>query len=93
MSVFLVRQLLWFNRSPSAFPTAYTVAITAHFWTVTFAQEVNLFWRGRITGATIMFLLNRYIGLLYNILNVIIRVSTLSDKVRVAEAWSRNCST
>ncbi|KAI1798099.1 hypothetical protein LXA43DRAFT_8872 [Ganoderma leucocontextum] len=48
---------------------------------MTFEQEVKTFWTGRVTGATIMFLLNRYIGLLYNLLNVIQRVTTLSDEV------------
>lgn len=55
--------------------------VTAHFWAVTFEQEVKVFWQGRVTGATVMFLLNRYIGLLYNLLNVIQRAATLSDKV------------
>ena len=31
---------------------------------ITFGQEVDLFWRGKITGATVLFLANRYLSMI-----------------------------
>ena len=40
-------------------------------------------WKGKVTGATVMFILNRYLGLLYSTLSAIQGVVSLSDKVRL----------
>ena len=34
-------------------------------WVIGFGKEINLFWREKITAATVLFLLNRYAPLLY----------------------------
>ncbi|EIW59936.1 uncharacterized protein TRAVEDRAFT_122446, partial [Trametes versicolor FP-101664 SS1] len=39
-------------------------ALTAYEYLITLDQEVNLFWRRRITGATLLFLATRYLALL-----------------------------
>ena len=37
---------------------------------VTFPDEVNLFWKRRWTGATVLFFMNRYISLSYHIFGI-----------------------
>ncbi|KAI0794723.1 hypothetical protein C8Q74DRAFT_1163584, partial [Fomes fomentarius] len=39
---------------------------------LTFGREVDCFWRGRITGARILFLANRYIFLFYTVFRLIL---------------------
>lgn len=46
------------------FPAATHSALTAYEYLITLDQEVNLFWRRRITGATLLFLATRYLALL-----------------------------
>ena len=38
-------------------------------YAITFVDEVNLFWTGKWTGATVLFALNRYMVLLYTVYN------------------------
>lgn len=57
------------------------VVFTVYYWTATLYEEVETIWKGRGTGATVMFILNRYIGLL-NIALVTIRdLANLSNEV------------
>ena len=37
---------------------------------ITFGAEVNLFWRKRFTGASILFFINRYVVLFYNLFSM-----------------------
>ena len=46
------------------------VAFVAFEYLITFDQEVNLFWKRKITGATILFFFNRYIVLLLYVMNI-----------------------
>ena len=39
------------------------VVIVFFDYVITFGQEVDLFWRGKLTGATALFLANRYLSL------------------------------
>ncbi|RPD68276.1 hypothetical protein L226DRAFT_347266 [Lentinus tigrinus ALCF2SS1-7] len=41
-------------------------------------QEIDLFWKGRLTGASVLFLSNRYLSLLAQVLNL---KNPLSDKL------------
>ena len=59
------------------------VVITLYCWIFTFDEEVMRVWKGKVTGATVMFILNRYLGLLYSTLSAIQGVVSLSDKVRL----------
>ena len=34
-------------------------------WVIGFGKEINLFWKERVTAATVLFLLNRYAPLVY----------------------------
>lgn len=45
-------------------PASTLSALTAYEYLITLDQEVNLFWRRRITGATLLFLATRYLALL-----------------------------
>lgn len=45
-------------------------ALLAFEHTITFGSEVELFWKQKWTGSSIIFLLNRYLVLLYNCLNI-----------------------
>ena len=49
---------------------------------ITTGLEVELFWSGKITGATALFLSNKYTTLLYNILGLITFYPAISDAVR-----------
>ena len=46
------------------------VAFVAFEYLITFDQEVNFFWKRKITGATILFFFNRYIVLLLYVMNI-----------------------
>ena len=50
-------------------------------YVITFDREVQLFWRGKWTGASILFFLNRYLGLLSPVLTAL-ELVRMSDKVR-----------
>ena len=46
-------------------PRHIGTAWIAYEYVLTFTQEVELFWRRKFTGATLLFLLNRYFLLAY----------------------------
>ncbi|KAI0764866.1 hypothetical protein C8Q74DRAFT_1174811, partial [Fomes fomentarius] len=57
-------------------------AFVVYEYIITFDREVSLFWRRRFTGATLLFLLNRYITLLTQLLDSLTTSKLLrSDKV------------
>ena len=39
---------------------------------ITFDQEVELFWHGKMTGATVLFLANRYLTLAYFVYSMLV---------------------
>ncbi|KAI0780286.1 hypothetical protein C8Q74DRAFT_1368024 [Fomes fomentarius] len=41
------------------------IGLLVYAWATTFAQEVNLFWKRQFTGATLLFIANRYIPIVY----------------------------
>ncbi|KAJ8463765.1 hypothetical protein ONZ51_g10034 [Trametes cubensis] len=57
------------------------LAFLTYEYLITFDREVSLFWRRRLTGASILFSANRYLPLLVNILNLTIS-ARMSDTVR-----------
>ncbi|KAI0788068.1 hypothetical protein C8Q74DRAFT_653320 [Fomes fomentarius] len=44
-----------------------TITLLLYEYAITLPAEVNLFWRRRWTGASILFLLNRYVSILFYI--------------------------
>ncbi|KAJ8455806.1 hypothetical protein ONZ51_g12324 [Trametes cubensis] len=48
------------------------LAFLTYEYLITFDREVSLFWRRRLTGASILFSANRYLPLLVNVLNLTI---------------------
>lgn len=44
----------------------------AYEYAITFDQEVELFWKEKLTIASALFLANRYVALIYNVLNVLL---------------------
>ena len=55
-------------------------------YVITIPDEIELFWRGKVTGATVLFLANRYLSLviyLYELLQDTIVTTNPNAKVRV----------
>lgn len=70
------------NHSFISFILLTTVLVfTAYYWTATFHEEVKTIRKGRVTGATVMFVLNRYIGLLSTTLGAARDIANLSSEV------------
>ena len=44
-------------------------ALVFYEYTITLGQEIDMFWKRKFTGATVLFLLTRYLLLLYFILD------------------------
>ncbi|KAH9858060.1 hypothetical protein C2E23DRAFT_719228 [Lenzites betulinus] len=57
------------------------VALLVYEYIITFDQEVNLFWRRKSTGATILFLTTRYMGLISDAIMGAATCFTMSDQV------------
>ncbi|KAH9939063.1 uncharacterized protein BXZ73DRAFT_44259 [Epithele typhae] len=55
-------------------------------YTITFSQEVDLFWRRRINGASILFFVNRYVALVVYIINIA-SFAPMTDKVGMNPVW------
>ena len=61
----------------------HTTAFLAYEYTVTFGLEVNLFWRRKLSMASILFGINRYLSLVGAVMNCPIPLpATLSDTVK-----------
>ncbi|TBU52769.1 hypothetical protein BD310DRAFT_831509 [Dichomitus squalens] len=70
--------------------TYAAAALLAYDYTLTFESEVTLFWMGgRLSGATILFLLSRYITLAVQAINVVPSVSSTEVclAISVFVAW------
>ena len=48
------------------------VAFLLYDGAITFDREVDLFWRGTITGATVLFIVNKYAYLMYCALGLVV---------------------
>ncbi|RPD67536.1 hypothetical protein L227DRAFT_569665 [Lentinus tigrinus ALCF2SS1-6] len=58
-----------------------SVSLLFYDFVITSGREVNLFWTKKLTGASALFFFIRYVTLVYEILDVVSSVFTLSDKV------------
>ena len=54
---------------------------------ITFGQEIELFWTMNITGATILFVANRYITLLFDIMGLVEPFGKFSDQVSLLKPF------
>ncbi|KAG1743954.1 uncharacterized protein EDB91DRAFT_206035 [Suillus paluster] len=75
------------SNDPSWWPTINAARVSSYFivaasaglmydWVLTFGQEVELVWRQRWSLMTFLYLIVRYIGILYTIITVLIWVPT-----------------
>ena len=77
-----------FNHPVFKFPNltgcfVHTTAFLAYEYTITFDREVNLFWRRKLSMASILFGINRYLSLVGAVMNCPIPLpATLSDTVK-----------
>ena len=51
-------------------PSPLLVALVFYDYVITLDHEINLFWKRKFTGATILFLLNRYLLVLFYIIDI-----------------------
>ncbi|PIL33869.1 hypothetical protein GSI_03575 [Ganoderma sinense ZZ0214-1] len=51
--------------APSNYIVVAISALLVYEWVIGFGKEVNLFWKEKVTAATVLFLLNRYAPLVY----------------------------
>ncbi|KAM5533918.1 hypothetical protein V8D89_012458 [Ganoderma adspersum] len=81
----ILRRLHFFELSrfnhPSSLFAADMEVLTLYCWIFTFDEELARVWMGRVTGATVLFTLNRYLGILYSTLSAIQGLVSLSDKL------------
>lgn len=62
-------------------------AIIAYEYILTFRQEIDYFWKGKFTGASVLFFLTRYLAVLVNVIetsgfaNITPQVNTLAESV------------
>ncbi|KAI0711168.1 hypothetical protein C8T65DRAFT_185592 [Cerioporus squamosus] len=81
----------FYHISVDAYFSISTCAFFIYEYFITFDREVELFWKGKMTGASIIFLLNRYLPLLTQLLYLTeYTTSTMSAKLR-AVYQSRCC--
>ena len=57
-----------------------SIVIFIYEYFITLSTEVKYFWGRKLTGATALFFLNRYVPLILNVLGMI-SFATMSDKV------------
>lgn len=60
------------------------IAFLGFEYLVTFDREVELFWKRKFTGASVLFLLNRYLPLLTVILDLS-QSTPMSDRVSLSQ--------
>ena len=60
----------------------YNIALLIYEWSITTRQEIELFWREPVSGATVLFLFNRYVPLLCVLADYFV-ILTQSETVRV----------
>ena len=72
---------------------AYVVALVIYEYLVTFGTEVQLFWAGEVTGASVLFFVNRYIQLVYSLFalfELLPNVNTVSVSLREFATFDYN---
>ena len=57
------------------------LALLVYEWIITLGSEVNLFWKRKISLATCLFLLNRYLPLVWQLLGHVGEPLSTSEKV------------
>ena len=72
-------------RKPHSDLHAIYAALVIYEYLVTFTTEVQLFWMRELTGASILFFINRYLMLLY-IMSQLWGYSPLTGTVSVSES-------
>ena len=50
-------------------------------YVITFGREVEMFWRSKFTGASVLFFANRYVSLLFNTMGLV-TLGRFTDEVR-----------
>ena len=60
-------------------------ALVIYEYTLTFRDEIDLFWNRRLSGAAILFALNRYLMLGVITFQTICTFVALSDTVRISD--------
>ena len=60
--------------------------LLAYEWCITFGDEVNLFWRNKMSLATCLFVLNRYVPLMDQVM-AWVNLVILSEEVRTLSAF------
>ena len=50
---------------------AYAVVLVIYEYIITFSTEVQLFWAGEVTGASVLFFVNRYMLLVYTLFGLL----------------------
>ena len=58
----------------------FSVALYIYDYAITFSREVDLFWGRRFTGASLLFLLNRYLNLAHMVVEAC-NFAMMSDQV------------
>ena len=59
------------------------VALIIYEYIVTFSTEVQLFWAGEVTGASVLFFVNRYMQLVYALFGLF-ELSPIIDTMSVS---------
>ncbi|KAI0738584.1 hypothetical protein C8Q80DRAFT_1124722 [Daedaleopsis nitida] len=65
------------------------VAFFIYEFIILFGSEVEYFWRRKITGASILFLLSRYLFLIYSLVNLAIFLPVFTDNLLINTAFCR----
>ena len=61
----------------------HVIVVVMYEYLITLGQELNLFWRGKITGAQVLFVINRYLNIAVVMWQFASTFVTYSDEVRV----------
>ena len=72
---------------------AYVVVLVIYEYLVTFSTEVQLFWAGEVTGASVLFFVNRYMLLVYTLFALfqfLPDISTVSVSLRKSALFDYN---
>ena len=66
----------------------YHTVLLFYDYILTFDKEVGLFWKKRISGASLLFFCNRYLTLLTQMFDMVQFTTDMSDEVRVRRGLS-----
>ena len=80
----LLRQCHDVHHSSRPIPTLkYPTVLLFYDYILTFDKEVGLFWKKKISGASLLFFCNRYLTLLTQMFDMVQFTTDMSDEVRV----------